>query len=282
MIYFPNAKINIGLNIIEKRPDGFHNLETVFYPVSWCEPLEVIVAGKENNMGGATIKFESSGIPISGDSRSNLCVRAYNLLSADFALPPVDMHLHKVLPIGAGLGGGSADAAFTIKILNDLFQLHLSAEKMQGYARQLGSDCAFFIENKPVLAYERGDVFVPVGLNLSGYYIALVKPPVHISTAEAYAGIHPRKPERSLKELIQLPVEQWKDVVMNDFEASIFTKYPQIETIKKELYSLGAIYASMSGSGSCVYGLFSDKTNLKSAFQTCEVWEGKLKLNFTT
>ncbi len=278
MINFPNAKINIGLNIVEKRPDGLHNLETVFYPISWCEPLEIIKAADvEKNTSTGKIKFESSGISIAGDVHSNLCVKAYNLLAADKKLPSVNMYLHKVLPIGSGLGGGSADAAFSIKMLNDLFNINLSSEEMQQYARELGSDCAFFIENKPVFAYGRGDVFEPVKLDLSNFFIVSIKPPIQVNTGEAYAGADPRKPERNLRELIQLPINQWKSFIVNDFETSIFKKYPQIANIKKDLYSQGAVYASMSGSGSCVYGMFSQSTNLKLLFNGCEVWEGKLK-----
>ncbi len=275
MIRFPNAKINIGLNIIEKRQDGYHNLETVFYPVTWSEPLEIVIDGKQVNLAPA-VDFHSTGIPISITPSGNLCAKAYALLSEVFPLSPVKMHLHKILPIGAGLGGGSSDAACTIKMLNTLFHLDMSIETMQEYCRSLGADCAFFIENKPVFAWEKGDVFKSIELNLSEYFIALVHPPVHISTAEAYAGVVPSKPRHDLYTAVSLPLAEWRSCVSNDFETSIFKSHPQIKKIKSDLYEHGAIYASMSGSGSCVYGLFPASTDLKSSFSDCQVWEGKL------
>src|SRR5688572_14534594 len=178
MIAFPNAKLNIGLNVTERRPDSFHNLESVFYPVQWCDALEILPA-KET-------KFTSSGIEIPGTIESNLCLKAYQLLKTDFELPPVKIHLHKNIPIGAGLGGGSSDAAFTLKLLNQLFELNIAEDKLEDYARKLGSDCAFFIRNKPVFAHEKGDVFEPIKLDLTGYNCVVVYPNLHITTAEAY------------------------------------------------------------------------------------------------
>ena len=254
MITFPNAKINIGLNITERRPDGYHNLETVFYPLQINDALEIVVSDK--------LSFQSSGLEIPGGMEDNLCVKGYHLLKNDFDLPPIAIHLHKHIPIGAGLGGGSADAAFFIKLVNDKFELRLSITQMQDYARQLGADCAFFIENKPVFAFERGDEFEPVRLDLSGYQIVLVMPPVQISTAEAFRGIKPSEPKDSLMELISLPITQWKKYIKNDFEETIFKNHPVIRGVKASLYEAGALYASMSGSGASVFGIFESKPDL--------------------
>ncbi|MGV3509521.1 MAG: 4-(cytidine 5'-diphospho)-2-C-methyl-D-erythritol kinase [Sphingobacteriaceae bacterium] len=254
MLIFPNAKINIGLNVISRRTDGYHNLETVFYPVKIKEALEIVEADE--------LSFETSGIEIPGFANENLCLKAYKLLKADFDVPPVKIHLHKQIPIGAGLGGGSADAAFFIRLMNDKFNLQLDSLKMQNYARELGADCAFFIENKPVFAHGKGDEFESIALDLSDYYAVLVMPPVHVSTGEAYRGVVPGKPKSSLKELIQLPVEEWKSGIKNDFEESIFKNHSSIRGVKAALYEAGALYASMSGSGASVYGIFKSKTEL--------------------
>jgi 4-diphosphocytidyl-2-C-methyl-D-erythritol kinase len=248
MIVLPNAKINIGLNITEKRPDGYHNLETVFYPLKINDALEAIIAPQLN--------FTSSGITIPGDSESNLCIKAYELVKSDHGLPPLKIHLHKHIPIGAGLGGGSADAAFFIKLLNQQFGLKLTVDAMQNYARQLGADCAFFIENKPVYAFDKGDQFEPIELDLSKYVIVLVMPPVHVSTADAYSGVKPEPSAASLKDLIKLPVTEWKSHIKNDFEKSVIAKFPLIGEVKQTLYDAGALYASMSGSGASVFGIF--------------------------
>ena len=250
MIVFPNAKINIGLNITEKRLDGFHNLETVFLPVDWCDALEFVVADE--------VQFSSSGIPISGEPESNLVMKAYRLLQKDFDLPLLKIHLHKQIPFGAGLGGGSSDAAFMLSMLNRHFKLNLSGDELELYAAQLGSDCAFFIRNSPVFASGRGEVMEPVRLALNDWFILLVKPPVEVSTVKAFQLVVPQTPVNSLKTLIQLPVPQWKDKVVNQFESSVFQSYPEIRELKKRLYEMGAAYASMSGSGSCVFGLFKE------------------------
>lgn len=255
MIVFPNAKINIGLNITEKRPDGYHNLETVFYPVKINDALEAIIAPQLN--------FSSSGISMPGDGANNLCIKAYELVKLDHDLPVLDIHLYKNIPIGAGLGGGSADAAFFIKLLNQQFGLNLSVEAMQNYARQLGADCAFFIENKPVYAFEKGDQFEPIELDLSKYVIVLVMPPVHVSTADAYSGVKPEFATESLKDLIKLPVAEWKGRIKNDFEKSVIAKYPLIGEMKQALYEAGALYASMSGSGASVFGVFETLPSLQ-------------------
>ncbi|MCJ8209970.1 4-(cytidine 5'-diphospho)-2-C-methyl-D-erythritol kinase [Mucilaginibacter sp. RS28] len=255
MIVFPNAKINIGLNITAKRPDGYHNIETVFYPVKINDALEAIIA--------PLLSFSSSGINIPGEPEKNLCIKAYELVSKDHPLPPLEIYLHKHIPIGAGLGGGSADAAFFIKLLNQQFGLNLTVQAMQDYARRLGADCAFFIENKPVYAFDKGDQFEEVSLDLSRYHIALVMPNVHVSTADAYSGVKPEPSGQSLKELVQLPVSDWKGKIKNDFEPSVFAKYPQIGAVKQALYEAGALYASMSGSGASVFGIFEAPPQLK-------------------
>ena len=264
MIIFPNAKINIGLNIIDRREDGYHNLETVFYPVKINDALEIIEANE--------LSFESSGLEIPGAPENNLCFAAYHLLKKDFDLPPVKIHLHKHIPIGAGLGGGSADAAFFIRLANQKFELALTDEQITDYARQLGADCAFFILNKPVFAFEKGDEFEPVRLDLSAYKIVVVMPPVHVSTAEAYSGIKPKQVNTSLLELITLPVKQWKNHIKNDFEESVFKNHPPIRGIKAELYESGALYASMSGSGSSVFGIFDRKPDVTELEKTNKVF----------
>jgi len=248
MISFPNAKINIGLNVVEKRLDGYHNLETVFYPVKLRDALEIVKSDKTG--------FSASGITIDGDPELNLVMKAYRLLQKDFELSTVKIHLHKVIPFGAGLGGGSADAAFALKMLNDMFGLGLSTEKLEIYASKLGADCPFFIQNKPIFAHGIGDQFREIQLDLSGYEIVIVKPPLSVSTAEAYRNIQPKKADFDLKRITELSIEEWKEVVKNDFEASVFPGYPEIKVIKQKLYDAGAVYASMSGSGSAVFGIF--------------------------
>lgn len=254
MIVFPCAKINIGLNITSRRPDGYHNIETVFYPVKIYDVLEALP--------GEELTFESSGLGIPGRVEDNLCVKAFHLISQDYDLPPVNIHLHKHVPIGAGLGGGSANAAFFINLLNRQFDLGLTVEQKLDYARQLGADCAFFIESKPVFAFDKGDQFENVNLDLSQYSIALVMPPAHVSTPEAYRGVKPTPVLRSLKELVELPIEQWKNYVKNDFEESVFKNHAIIRGAKAALYEAGALYASMSGSGASVFGIFGQRPDL--------------------
>ena len=254
MITFPSAKINIGLNIISKRSDGYHNLETGFYPVQIKDALEVIEANE--------MSFEISGTEIPGDASNNLCLKAYDLLRKDFDVPNIKIHLHKHIPIGAGLGGGSADAAFFIKLIDSKFNLGLSVEKMQDYCRLLGADCAFFVENKPVFAVNKGDVFEPVALDLSAYCIALVMPPVHVSTAEAYSGVKPKQAQQSLKELIRLPVEEWQGKITNGFEEHILKNHKEIQKVKNSFLEAGALFALMSGSGASVYGIFKEPVDL--------------------
>ena len=253
MITFPNAKINLGLNITEKRPDGYHNLETIFYPI----PLEDALEACPRKEGPGSYSLSQSGLSIEGDAENNLVVKAYKLLDETYHLPPVDIYLHKHIPSGAGLGGGSADAAFMLKLLNRMYRLNLTDDQLEAYAARLGADCAFFVRNQPTYAEGIGNIFSPVELSLAGWQLLLVKPNIFVSTRDAFARIRPRHPERNLRDLINQPVESWKDSIINDFEESVFPQFPAIGDIKTELYRLGAVYASMSGSGSSVYGLFA-------------------------
>ena len=267
MITFPNAKINLGLNIVEKRPDGYHNLETIFYPINLQDALEV--TRRENNDKEYTLHI--SGSSLEGEPEDNLVVKAYKLLKKDYPGPlPVDIHMYKHIPAGAGLGGGSSDAACMIKLLNDKFSLGLSTERMEEYAVKLGADCAFFIRNKPVFATGIGNLFEPVELSLKGYHIILIKPDIFVSTRDAFAEIKPVRPAVSLKEIVKQPMETWKNSMKNDFEDSVFKKFPEIAAIKDELYDLGAVYAAMSGSGSSVYGIFKAPIeNVEDKFCGC-------------
>ena len=266
MILFPNAKINIGLNIISRREDGFHNLETIFYPLAIRDALEVVEADQ--------LKFTSSGLEIPGDAMDNLCLKAYHLLSKDYKIPPVHIHLHKHIPIGAGLGGGSADASFFIRLMNEKFELGMDTLQMEAYASRLGSDCAFFIQNKPALAVGKGDQLHAIEVDLSTYFIMLVMPKVQVSTSDAYRGVRPAKVASSLADLIKLPVEEWRVAIKNDFEPSVFMQYPIIAEIKSKLYSAGALYACMSGSGSSVFGIFEKELKLPDLEQDNKVFYG--------
>jgi len=248
MIVFPNAKINIGLNVVSKREDGYHNLETIFFPVKLADAIEFAEAEETT--------LTTSGIQIDGDPEQNLVLKAYRLLKADFNLPPLHFHLHKVIPFGAGLGGGSSDAAFTLKMLNEYFNLGLNQQKLELYAAQIGADCPFFILNKPTFATGIGNKFHNIELNLADYEIVILKPDFFISTPEAYKNVIPRNPKFRLTEIIKTPVNDWKNLIVNDFEKSVIPKYPQIAELKQILYDLGAGFASMSGSGSAVYGIF--------------------------
>ena len=251
MITFPNSKINIGLNITEKRSDGYHNLETIFYPIDLCDSLEFVKSEET--------RFNCTGLKIEGEQDNNLILKAYRLLKEEFDLPNIDIHLHKLIPMGAGLGGGSADAAFMLKMLNEEFKLNLSSQELQQRAVKLGADCPFFIDNKAVLAKGIGNIFEPTNVDLKGYYIVLIKPDVHVSTAEAYGGCKPQRWETPLEEAIQRPIEEWKDYIFNDFEKTVFVAHPELAKIKEMLYAKGAIYAAMSGSGSTIYGIFKNK-----------------------
>ena len=272
MISFPNCKINIGLNIVGKRSDGYHNIETVFYPLSLCDALEVLPANHPRSLD----IFSMEGMQIDGDIEQNLCMKALRLMQKEISLPALQIILMKKIPVGAGLGGGSSDAAFTLKMINSFYNTGLTDEHLMELASSLGSDCAFFLVNKPVFASGKGDQMSKISLQLAGYTLIVVKPPVFVSTAEAYAGTSPQKPELSLRDLIQLPVTDWQYAIKNDFEDSIFPKYPEIASIKKRMYEMGAIYASMSGSGSSVFGLFKDDVNASDDFPGCFYHEEKI------
>ncbi len=267
MITFPNAKINLGLNIVEKRADGYHNLETIFYPIQLQDALEVKASSKDAE---ADYTLHIKGTPIAGEAADNLVVKAYLLLKEKYQLPPVDIHLFKHIPMQAGLGGGSADGAFMIKLLNEKFRLGMSLSEMEETSSRLGADCAFFIQNQPVFATGIGDRFEPIRLSLAEYHLVLIKPSVSVPTRDAFARIKPHRPEQSLKEIITQPVETWRDTMKNDFEDSVFALYPEIAAIKDKLYDLGAVYASMSGSGSSVYGIFREALpNVETLFAGC-------------
>jgi len=275
MLCFPNAKINLGLNIICKRTDGYHNIETVFCPVGLADILEFVA---EPELADGNVVFTATGIAVDGPEEKNLCVMAYRLLQKDFGLPALHIHLHKIIPPGAGLGGGSSDAAFMLKFLNSQFRLKLDDNALCHYASLLGSDCAFFILNKPVFGFERGNKFRELASFPEEFEIVVVNPGIHVSTAEAYAGVKPGKPDHSLEELISLPVKQWKTFIVNDFETGMVVKYPAIGEIKEKLYAAGAEYAAMSGSGSSVFGMFNKKApDVKAQFPGHFYWSGPLK-----
>lgn len=247
MITFPNGKINLGLHALRKREDGFHDIETVFYPIAMHDSLEILSSEGETAL-------EQYGPVLPGGE--NIVLKAYQMLKQEYDIPAVDIHLLKHIPTGAGLGGGSSDAAHALIMLNEMFKLAISSAKLEKMAAQVGSDCAFFIRNKPLFASGRGEVFEDIKLDLSKYQIRVIKPEIHISTPEAYGMITPQENRPSLREIIQMPNHEWKNTLVNDFEKPIFEKYPEIREIKESLYSQGAVYASMSGSGSAVYGLF--------------------------
>lgn len=269
MIVFPHCKINLGLHVVRKRVDGFHDIETVFYPVYWKDILEVNEGIKDG------FHMEISGLNINGDLNSNLIYKAWKLLKADYNLPPLQVHLHKILPMGAGLGGGSSDAAFMLKLLNSNYNLDISNEKLREYAAHLGSDCPFFIESKPCLATGRGEVLTPISVDLSNYQIVVFMPKnISVGTAEAYSWVTPNEPKRSLTEIIHLPISEWKDSLINDFEAPVIKHQPRIGEIKNQLYQEGAHYASMSGSGAAVFGIFDKGVVVDFNFEDCIIWKG--------
>lgn len=268
MLLFPECKINLGLSIIEKRSDGFHNLESIMYPIQMNDILEICKSEDHET------HFISSGIKIEGDANQNLVMKAYQLLQNDFDLKPVKIHLHKVIPMGAGLGGGSSDAAYTLMGLNKIFELKLIDQVLIDYAARLGSDCPFFIQSNPVLATGRGEVLENIQIDLSLYHIVIIKPDTLIPTTSAYSWVNPEQKKESINTIIQKPIEDWKDKLINDFEITIFDRFPEIGKIKNKLYCMGAIYAAMSGSGSAVFGIFNIKPDLKNEFKDCFVWQG--------
>ena len=272
MITFPIAKINLGLNVVERRPDGYHNLETVFYPVPICDALEVFPMD-EQFPSAVDCDLKVTNIYIEGDEQRNLVVRAYKLLKEDFpSLPRVHAHLYKGIPTQAGMGGGSSDCGFMITLLNEMFGLGLTNQQMIDYAARLGADCPFFILNEPCYAEGIGEKLEPISLNLSGWYLAVVRPYIPVPTKEAFSLITPRHPEINCRDIVMQPVETWRDLLTNDFEKSVFTLHPEIGAIKDKLYSLGATYAAMSGSGSSLFGLFRNPVDL-----SCFAAEGTFK-----
>lgn len=269
MVSFPPCKINLGLNITAKRADGYHDIVTCFYPVPWQDALEIVPA--------KDFLFSISGKPVPGASADNLCVRAYELLKKEYNLKPVAIHLQKNIPIGAGLGGGSSDGAYALKALAQIFELSLAPAELKAYALLLGSDCPFFLVNKPMIGTGRGDVLTDIALTLKGKYLVIVKPEVQISTAKAYAGITPRKPATDLRQILEnRPLTEWRTLLKNDFEEVLFSQFPLIEALHQKLYAFGATYASMSGSGSAVYGVFENEVDLKKEFDSVTYWSGQL------
>lgn len=268
MVSFPSCKINLGLHILSKRLDGFHAIETCFYPIPWTDVLELIPADE--------FSFTCTGIALPDDGGENLCVKAYRLLQQDFNFGQSKIHLHKIIPAGAGLGGGSSDAASTLVLINQVFQLNLSTEKLKAYATKLGSDCAFFVENKPMIGSGRGEVLNEIDINLEGKFLVLVKPDIHVSTADAYAMVKPALPEMELRKVLGSGIQGWRHQLKNDFEQLVFQKFPEIASIKKALYHAGAQYSSMSGSGSSVFGIFEKPVDLAHHFTGANYWSGIL------
>jgi 4-diphosphocytidyl-2-C-methyl-D-erythritol kinase len=270
MLTFPNCKINLGLWVTGRRDDGYHDIETVFYPVPLTDILEIIVAPDQQE------RFTMTGLEVPGDRNDNLCIKAYRMVAADHAMAPVHIHLHKLIPAGAGLGGGSSDGAHTLMLLDRLFDMHLSSEVLHDYAARLGSDCPFFLQDKPAYALERGDKMERFDLDLSGHPLMIVVPSVHISTAEAYGMIEPEERDCILKDLLTCPLPEWKEAVTNDFEGPLTARFPGIGRIRDRLYETGALYASMSGSGSAVYGLFPKESKPEVTFPDAFQWLGTL------
>lgn len=270
MITFPCAKINLGLNIVSKRPDGYHNLETVFYPIPLTDALEIKYMD-EKFPSESPCDLKITGKDVDCNEEDNLVIKAYQLLAADFQLPRVHAHLVKRIPTQAGLGGGSSDAAYMIRLLDERFRLNIGIPEMERYAAKLGADCAFFITADPSYAEGIGDVLMPVdvpGAGLGGYYLAVVKPSVAVSTRDAYAAIVPKTPAKCCRDIVRQPIETWKDELVNDFEAPIFAMHPEMAAIKQSLYDAGAVYAAMSGSGSALFGIFREQpTGLEKEFE---------------
>ncbi len=269
MLLFPNAKINLGLNILSRRPDKYHDISTVFYPVGWSDALEVISAKDARK----ECRLHLSGLPVDGDVQDNLVVKAYRMLAQDYPLPSVEVYLHKAIPFGAGLGGGSADASCMLRLLRDMFSLPLSDDGLAVYAARLGADCPFFIYNRPMLAEGIGERLSPIDISLRGYFLVLVKPEISVSTADAYSLVTPAVPSLSLPDVLSRPVVEWKELLVNDFEKSVFKHYPVLSHLKQQLYDKGAVYVSMSGSGSTMYGLFEILPK-ELYFPDSRIWTG--------
>jgi 4-diphosphocytidyl-2-C-methyl-D-erythritol kinase len=268
MVTFPPCKINLGLQVLSKRTDGYHDIATCFYPLPWTDVLEILPSD--------VTRLTLTGISIPGSGDNNLCLKAYQLLKNDFKLSPVQVHLHKIIPAGAGLGGGSSDAAHALRQLNEIFALKLSAGQLMKYASRLGSDCAFFVQNNPMTGTGRGEILEGAKVNLKGHFLVLLTPDIHVSTAGAYAGVVPSLPKVALREIVEGPMSRWNEQLTNDFETSVFRQFPAIQKLKEKLYSLGAVYASMSGSGSSVYGIFKEEIKSSEYFRDVKGWSGWL------
>lgn len=268
MVAFPGCKINLGLHILRKRPDGFHDIETAFYPVPWSDVLEVLPSEK--------FSFSFSGLTVPGAAEDNLCLRAYRLLAKDFTLPAIQGHLHKVVPMGAGLGGGSADGAHALRLLNQVASLNLSSTQLHAYAGQLGSDCSFFLKDGPAMGKGRGEILEPLAITLKGYFLVILSPQIHVSTADAYAAAKPAATKEVLGEVLSRPMTAWRDHLINDFETPVFNRFPQLSTLKSRLYECGAIYAAMSGSGSALFGFFKEDIHAEDRFPGLIGWSGWL------
>lgn len=281
MIDFPCAKINLGLNITEKRADGYHNLETVFFPIPICDTLEIKTMD-ERFPSNVACDLKVTGNNVCCNENDNLIVKAYNMIAADFEIPRVHAHLYKNIPSEAGLGGGSSDAAYMIRLLDQRFRINIGNAEMEKYAARLGADCPFFITAEPSYAEGIGEILSPVNItnnNLEGYSLVVVKPQISVSTKEAFSSITPRKPLMCCREIVAQPIETWKDALCNDFEESVFGIYPQLNDIKNRIYTLGAAYAQMSGSGSSLFGIFKsdvDEQSIKNEFADCRTFVMKL------
>lgn len=281
MIDFPCAKINLGLNIVERRTDGYHNLQTVFFPVPVCDALEIKLMDADFP-SDVNCDLKVTGNEVCCNEADNLVVKAYNLISTDFDIPRVHAHLYKNIPSEAGLGGGSSDAAFMIRLLDQRFRINIGNAEMESYAAKLGADCPFFISAEPSYAEGIGEILSPANIvdnNLHGYTLVIIKPQIAVSTKEAFAHITPKQPEKCCRDIVAQPIETWKDSLCNDFEESVFSFHPQLGDIKSKLYTLGAVYAQMSGSGSSLFGIFTNPVNdatLKSYFADCRIFNIKL------
>ena len=266
---YPCAKINLGLNIVNKRPDGYHELETVFYPVAIHDKITI----EESNDFDVPCKLIIEGHTINGDIKDNLVLRAFHVVSENYHLPPVIITLHKHIPMQAGMGGGSSDAAYTIRLLNEMYRLQMTVNEMRDLAIKLGADCPFFIESVPAYAEGIGEILHSIDLSFKDYWLAIIKPPVSISTREAFARVIPSKPHKKCKDIVKMPMESWKNELHNDFEKSVFPKHPELEIIKNKLYEEGSVYAGMSGSGSSIYGFFKEQPiYLDNHFPNCETF----------
>ncbi len=276
MIAFPNSKINIGLNVVGRRDDGYHDIETLFYPVGWCDALEIVVTPKVNSSKNAGVTFTQSGMIIPGMSDQNICLKAFALLADYFDAAQIQMHLHKSIPTQAGLGGGSSDGVAVLKLLNEVGKLGLGNAELLTMAAKLGSDCSFFVQGEPAFARGRGEELSSAPRVLEGLYVLIVKPKESISTKAAFTSITPCKPNKELSLLVKEPIENWKQTITNDFEAFAFRQFPNMEKIKQALYDQGAIYASMTGSGSAFYGVFKNPINKLKGYEHLSQWAGSL------